>query len=392
MSAPRNTILQGDSLALLKTLPDGCVQTCVTSPPYFGLRDYGTAQWDGGDPDCKHTQPRHTGASTLGMGKGASSHESAVRREEAVPTPYRGKCGKCGARRIDAQIGLEPTLAEYVAKMVELFAEVRRVLRKDGTLWLNLGDSYANDEKWGGATGGKHAQGLHGEPIGRRRRKTDLKPKDLCGVPWRVAFALQDAGWWLRSDIIWAKPNPMPESVTDRPTRSHEYIFLLTKSERYYYNAEAIKEPARWPNGPNSPQSIKSPYGQGFTRNAHAADKQRGHGRRHAGFNDRWDAMSKEQQQSMGANKRSVWTVATHPFPEAHFATFPPTLIEPCILAGSRPGDLVLDPFMGAGTTAIVAVKHSRDYLGLELNPAYIDIANRRLARGVQMTLQEASA
>lgn len=309
MSAPRNTILQGDALAMLKTLPDECVQTVVTSPPYWGLRDYG----------------------------------------------------------VPGQIGLEPTLAEYVARMVDLFAEVRRVLRKDGTVWLNLGDSYASAS----ACDRRNIIG-NGSPDKNSKRPNrlhgGLKEKDLCGVPWRVAFALQDDGWWLRSDVIWSKPNPMPESVTDRPTRSHEYLFLLTKSERYYYDAAAIREPLQ-----------ESSLERGFTYVGRPETSQKmlaakpGEVRANATWRINGYIPT-------GRNKRSVWTVSSHPFPEAHFATFPPSLIEPCILAGSRPGDLVLDPFMGSGTTAIVAVKHLRDYLGCELNPDYIAMAYRRLS------------
>jgi DNA modification methylase len=266
--------------------------------------------------------------------------------------------------------------------MVEVFREVRRVLREDGTLWLNLGDSYAGS--WGAMSHdlsekAKRA-GMNYRPV-TSVKQNGLKPKDLVGIPWRVAFALQADGWYLRSDIIWHKPNPMPESVTDRPTKAHEYLFLLTKSERYYYDAEAIKESAIY-GIPNSPESIKSPYGQGFARRAktRGSDKQSGHGRRHAGFNDRWDQMEREEQCSGMRNKRSVWTIATQPYAEAHFATFPPDLIKPCILAGSKAGDVVLDPFMGAGTTALVAAHYDRSYIGAELNAAYIAMAQNRIA------------
>lgn len=343
-----DTILQGDALAVLRTLPAESVHCCVTSPPYYGLRDYG----------------------------------------------------------VPGQIGLEASVEEYVARLVEVFAEVRRVLRSDGTLWLNLGDSYANDEKWGGVTGGKHAKGLHGEAVGRNRRHTGLKPKDLIGIPWRVAFALQEAGWWLRSDIIWAKRNCMPESVTDRPTRSHEYIFLLAKAERYYYDAAAIREPAKESsiarlNQPTFDQQTGGPKDsktgnrshRKVLENLHArvAYRQRGHSRRHDGFNDRWDHMTKEEQQALGVNKRDVWHVATMPYTGAHFATFPPSLIEPCILAGCPAGGIALDPFFGSGTVGEVAIKHNRHYLGIELNAAYIALAEERLGRGIQRVLWSAS-
>lgn len=375
-----DTIYVGDCLEVMRSWPDKFVQTVVTSPPYWGLRDYGVA----------------------------------------------------------GQMGLEATPQEYTESMVNVFREVRRVLKDDGTLWLNLGDSYAT-----GAGGrGDIGNVFNGKPTrtdapsaGRisRKRPAALKPKDLVGVPWRMAFALQADGWYLRSDIIWSKPNPMPESVTDRPTRAHEYLFLMTKSERYFYDADAIKEPATY-GAPNSPESIKSPYGQGYARRAQAVpsgwdigpgdhrglagcykntdysdgagrndggrhvsggfpkklpegqtnirkarDKQRGHSRRHAGFNDRWDAMVKAEQCYGMRNKRSVWTVATCPFAEAHFATFPPDLIRPCILSGSRPNDIVLDPFMGAGTTALISAQYDRRFLGIELNQEYAAIAERRI-------------
>jgi DNA modification methylase len=306
MNVPRNTILLGDVLERLRALPDACVQTVVTSPPYWGLRDYGVA----------------------------------------------------------GQIGLEPTPAAFVARMVEVFREVRRVLRADGTAWVNLGDSYANDTKWGGESGGMNYTSSAGGYRGQReKRATGLKPKDLVGIPWRVAFALQDDGWYLRSDIIWHKPNPMPESATDRPTRAHEYIFLLSKSARYYYDADAIREPH---TALGRPPGNKSRIYIDRDPNHHAGEKRRPD---HAhSFNEN------------GRNKRTVWTVATAPYAEAHFATFPPKLIEPCILAGSRTGDVVLDPFMGSGTVAMVARQWQRDYLGVELNPAYIEMAERRLA------------
>lgn len=292
------TLYHGDCLEVLRQLPAGSVQCCVTSPPYFGLRDYG----------C------------------------------------------------DGQIGLEPTPEEYVARLVAVFAEVRRVLADDGVCWVNLGDSYANDGKWGGSSGGKHVPALHGNTgIGRGKKSTGLKPKDLIGIPWRVAFALQADGWYLRQDIIWAKPNPMPESVTDRCTKAHEYLFLLTKSARYFWDAEAIAE-----------KSTGRPAWSGdcaFIANS--------------GRND-WSSKDKKPGRET-RNRRSVWTVATQPYSGAHFAVMPPKLIEPCILAGSRRGDLILDPFNGAATVGVVAVQHGRRYLGIELNPEYIRISLDRL-------------
>lgn len=314
-------IRQGDALERLREMADETVQCCVTSPPYFGLRDYGEA----------------------------------------------------------GQLGLEATPDEYVAALVAVMGEVRRVLRADGTLWLNLGDTYAMRAQGASQTNGSHdgVVGRAARPSPRRRMSGDLKNKDLIGIPWMVAFALRADGWYLRSDVIWAKPNPMPESVTDRPTRSHEYLFLLTKSARYFYDHEAIKEGATF-SGPNGAQH--SPYGQGFTRRskqAEYADQPGSVSRRGTGFNERWDET--EADRPLTRNKRSVWTVATKPYAAAHFATFPPKLIEPCVLAGSAPDDLVLDPFAGAGTTGLVALRHDRCFVGIELNPAYCELARRRI-------------
>ena len=308
-------ILLGDCRERLRGLPDGMAQTCVTSPPYFGLRDYG----------------------------------------------------------VDGQMGLEATPDEFIAGMVAVFREVRRVLRDDGTLWLNLGDSYANDGKWGGSTGGKHVSSLHGDSgVGRQKRTTGLKPKDLIGIPWRVAFALQADGWYLRQDIIWHKPNPMPESVRDRCTKAHEYVFLLSKGPRYYFDADAIKAVG----GRRAP-GHKSHKGQAAYENGDAKHRTK------AGlvaYAER--EREREARGEVGAtrNKRSVWTVATQPFKEAHFATYPPELIEPCILAGSPRGGVVLDPFGGAGTTGLVADRLGRNAVLIELNPEYAEIARRRLA------------
>lgn len=273
----------GDVRETLRTVPDGCAQTCVTSPPYYGLRDYG----------------------------------------------------------VSGQIGMESSPAEYVAAMVGVMREVWRVLRNDGTLWLNVGDTYAADrggttppaETLAGGTGGRMADGSRtnrgrrdGYNPSRDARAIGFKHKDLMGIPWRLAFALQDDGWYLRSDIVWAKPNPMPESVTDRPTRSHEHVFLLAKSERYFYDRDAIRE-----NG--------------------------------------------------GRNARDVWTITPESFADAHFATMPPELARRCILAGSRKGDVVLDPFGGAGTTGLAALQHGRRALLCELNAEYVEIQRRRLAQ-----------
>ena len=390
-------LLHGDALTRLATLLAESVQCVVTSPPYWGLRDY----------------------------------------------------------KIDGQLGLEKTPEEYVEHLVAVFREVRRVLRSDGTLWLNLGDSYANDTKWGGAMGGKHASGLHGDQVGRGRRSTNLKPKDLVGIPWRVAFALQSDGWWLRSDIIWSKPNPMPESVTDRPTKAHEYVFLLTKSQTYYYDAEAIKEPSTGWHGSKfhtgktgehqlgRSQKVRSPAGWKTGPGSH--------GSIHA--DGREQEVTYTEIEGATRNARTVWTMATTPYKEAHFATFPEALPDRCILAGTSErgacpkcgapwarvvekgltahdgetnsayekgttanrlaklrqaarerGDeyvnnktttgwaptcecgrddvrpcVVLDPFAGAGTVGVVALHHDRRFIGIELNPDYVAMARARI-------------
>lgn len=268
-------IQQGDALDILRTMPDESVQCVVTSPPYWGLRDYG----------------------------------------------------------VDGALGMESTVTEYVANIVQVFQELHRVLRGDGTLWLNLGDSYVASPNagtgWESSTltqpngrARKIQKAQEAAMLGHRRFE-GLAPKNLIGIPWRVVFALQDQGWWLRSDIIWSKPNAMPESVTDRLTRVHEYVFLLTRSARYFYDAGAIRV--------------------------------------------------------NGANKRTVWAIPTEPFPEAHFATFPKALVEPCVKAGSRPDDIVLDPFAGSGTTGLVALRLNRRFIGVELNTEYCGMARRRI-------------
>lgn len=315
-------IRQGEVLEKLGELPAEYVQCVVTSPPYWSLRDYG----------------------------------------------------------VPGQLGLEPTIEEYVAKIVEVFEEVRRVLRKDGTLWLNMGDSYV-----AGPTG--HQSGISPSTravstaamlrMGGRyrldnirkdaqlaRSHGNLKPKDLCMVPARVALALQACGWWLRSVIIWHKSNPMPESAGDRPTTAHEYIYLLTKSERYFYDAEAIAEPTL--TDERDAQSKWAGLRSGKQKGAEL-------GIWHGG------GSPERLQWRPTRNRRSVWTVATEKYPGSHFATFPTRLVEPCILAGSRPGDLVLDPFCGSGTTLVVALRHGRRALGIELNPAYVEMASTRI-------------
>jgi DNA modification methylase len=404
-------VINGNALSI--PLPDKSVQCVVTSPPYWALRDYGTP----------------------------------------------------------GQLGLEPSPDEYVRNIVTVFREVWRVLRDDGTIWVNLGDTY-NCNTGAGFNGNKRLDIANRSTVIKSKRggkrwgggnanAPNLRPKNLVGIPWLVAFALQNDGWYLRADIIWHKPNPMPESVTDRPTKSHEYLFLLSKSGDtllwrhkrtgewtnqkpppdwiwvnalngtetnvmpcdwdkitfvgrdgksarlwkrinlwagydYYYDNEAVKEPGSLsslerisqPNFDNQTGGDKD-YGNGTNPNRSMrktienykkhVDKQRGHSRRHAGFNARWDDMSKEEQCSLMRNKRDVWTIATVPYADAHFATFPPKLVEPCILAGSKPGDVVLDPFAGTGTVGQVAALHGRKFVGIELSRDYIGLARKRL-------------
>lgn len=336
-------VLQGDCIESLKTLGDESVNCCVTSPPYWGLRDYGTAEWKGGDPKCSHKRDsKHSDSCSTGQ----KNLEGAI--GDGI---YKTECPKCGATRKDSQLGLEETPEEYVANMVKVFSEVKRVLTKDGTLWLNLGDSYAGSGK--GPAGNLKDNGeRHLENVTKPYTDAVLKSKDLVGIPWRVAFALQADGWYLRQDIIWHKPNPMPESVADRCTKAHEYIFLLSKSSKYYYDHEAIMEEASYKDQP-----------RGGSKNRY---EQHEFGGDNKIYNTR--------------NKRSVWTVNTKPYPEAHFATYPKKLIRPCIKAGCPQGGVVLDPFGGSGTTAEVANELQRDAILCELNPKYCELIEKRLS------------
>ena len=308
-----NKIYQGDCIEVLKTFPDNSIHCCVTSPPYYGLRDYGN----------------------------------------------------------DGQIGLEETPEAFVQKLVEVFREVKRVLKDDGTVWLNLGDSYwgggwkGSQTDLSGTKQGTNAGTLCGKDLKKDPKHPIIKSKDLVGIPWMVAFALRADGWYLRQDIIWHKPNPMPESVTDRCTKSHEYIFLLSKSQRYFYDADAIKDRM-------VPSSIKRNQSgwNGNEDRGYVSGKQN-HISKYMGSN-----AAKEAE---FANKRSVWTITTKPFSDAHFATYPEDLIVPCIKAGCPEGGIVLDPFGGAATTALVAHKLRRDWVLIELSPDYINIAEKRL-------------
>lgn len=341
------TLHCGDALSVLKTMPDASVDCIVTSPPYWGLRDYGHAE----------------------------------------------------------QIGLEPTHQHYVSALASLFSEglLMRVLKSTGVAWVNLGDAYAGS--WGAQSrpdgkpmdlieGGDmlSARQIQSHPRGANtgslKRTPGVKAKDLIGLPWHVAFAIQARGWYLRSDVIWSKPNPMPESVQDRPTKAHEYVFLFTKSPRYYYDAAAIREKY----SPSTVQQFDRAYTGEATKNYAAngvqnpsaikkriTDKQRGHTRRHAGFNDRWDSMERTEQMNGGANARTVWSIATEPSPYDHFAVMPRALARRCIVAGCPHGGVVLDPFAGVSTTGVVALQEGRSFVGIELNPKYHAIGRERL-------------
>jgi len=303
---PKYEVLIGDNREKMQNLPEKSVQCVVTSPPYYGLRDYG----------------------------------------------------------VDGQIGLEKTPEEYVNALVDVFREVRRVLRDDGVLWLNLGDSYVSSNGYARAQKEFQREGRNDAPANdrdlRHLHAAGFKTKDLIGIPWRVAFALQADGWYLRQDIIWHKPNPMPESVTDRCTKAHEYLFLLSKSARYFYDAEAVKE------------KIAESTASDRRGNDNGCRTERGYPGQASNGGTRLGAGDSR-------NRRSVWTVATQPYSGAHFATFPPKLIEPCILAGSRPGDTVLDPFGGSGTTAGVALEHGRNAILCELSPEYAELIPERI-------------
>lgn len=539
-------ILVGDVRDKLKELRAGSVHCCITSPPYWGLRDYGTAQWEGGDAECDHLAPLPGGAAASGLARSDNGLTAATVADkiEQRRQQYASSCRRCGARRIDAQLGLEPTIDEWVANMVAVFAEVRRVLRPDGTLWLNLGDGYAGTGRTGGGADGARrgphiGKGNNGKGTWDPPRAAGLKEKDLIGQPWRLAFALQADGWVLRSDIVWSKLNPMPESVTDRPTKSHEMLFLFSKAKW----VGKIPPPPQWRPGADwawlaaiidgegsicfqdrvSERSTRATYSirlsvsntslplldrvehvAGITAartrlrdgginksvyawqitNAKAAiiiqkirpylvakqiqadlaltvhllnqthkggrgkhttsaseqeikqrcsaacsDLNRGRdtdlswftaprlgywtsqpyaydadaireaaeygrrehtgemrsvaqdGRRHT------TGTTKGANPESGRNKRDVWQIATEPYPDAHFATYPTALVRPCIRAGCPVGGTVLDPFLGSGTTMLVAHQEGRDCIGIELNPEYAALARKRCADGLQHQL-----
>lgn len=333
------------------------VQACITSPPYYGLRDYGTGIWIGGNPDCSHKRDSKYSDKTI---TGHANKDLTV--GDAI---YKTVCPKCGSIRKDLQLGLEETPKEYIDNLVEVFACVWDILEDNGTLWVNLGDSYYNYRPGKGQALSKQSvsnslQDLPQDCARRGNKLEGYKEKDLMGMPWRLAFALQDFGWYLRQDIIWHKPNPMPESVKDRCTKSHEYIFLLTKNSQYYFDNNAIKEP-----------SIHS------DRTAGNKNPQKGTNKE--GMEIRGGLLTAQQKSYEYSNKRDVWTVPVKPYSGAHFAVYPEKLVEPMILAGTKVGDIVLDPFFGSGTTGVVAQKLGRQYIGCELNKDYEQLQNDRL-------------
>ena len=359
-------------MEVLDQLPEKSVDSCITSPPYYGLRDYNTGKWVGGDPDCPHKRMTKISKDTDTGHKNMYEHGDVV--GDAI---YKSVCPKWGATREDKQIGLEDSPEEYVESMVEVFRKVRRVLKDEGTVWLNLGDSYVSTHPTGtrdSDTGWKHGELSQGHQARAGGAGGIYKVKDLMGIPWMVALALRADGWYLRQDIIWHKPNPMPESVKDRCTKSHEYIFLLTKQNKYYYDNDAIREPHTWEES--------KPRPSGMERNAQkyrAKVNYGGGGSGFAGHSGSLKADGTSLNHPDGRNKRSVWTVTTKPFTGAHFAVFPPDLIEPCVLAGCPKDGTVLDPFGGAGTTGLVADRNDRNAILIELNDEYAEMARDRL-------------
>jgi len=373
-------ILQGNCLDILKTLESNSVQCVITSPPYWGLRDYKTEpQIFGGEKDknCQHDWQRGYGGLLHENRNNQTGSQDEVAAKK-MPTSHIFKydrigssiCTKCGAWK--GCLGLEPVPELYVQHLVQIFREIKRVLKEDGTVWLNLGDSYVSASSRHsssiqtispmhnprGALMDGNKPDLKGHPI--------LKEKDLAGIPWRTAFALQEDGWYLRSDIIWAKRDAMPESVKDRPTKSHEYIFMLSKNKNYYYDYKAMLEPADY-NGRKSDAMVKKGVRyKGVEGMEHLA---RAH--------ERWPSKTNGIP---ARNKRDVWWVSTTRCKKGkHYAVYPTKLIEPCVLAGSKKGDIILDPFNGSGTTGVVALQHGRDYIGIELNPDYIKLTKERL-------------
>jgi DNA modification methylase len=357
---PDVRVLLGDARERLSEFDADSAQCLVTSPPFWNLRDYGTGEWHGGSPDCDHKRP----AGSLGGLNGFQDHwisaEATAKKVEGYGrVSYAGACGRCGATRLDSQIGLEETPEEWVESLVDVMRAARRVLRPDGVAWIEVGDTYADRA----STAEKGASTLS-RPVPRKTNAlvNGRKAKDLVGAPWMLAFALRADGWYLRSDTIWHRPNPMPESVTDRPTKAHSYVFLLSRSDRYFYDADAIREP----NQPDGRRATKiAGNGAGVTT--------------HENYANRVDA--ERWPNPLGANARSVWSIPPQSSAIEHFAMMPEALAARCIAAGSRVGDVVLDPFMGSGTTALVARRMGRLAIGCELSADFLALSYERLAQ-----------
>ncbi len=463
-------IKTGDCREILETLPEKSVQCVVTSPPYWGQRDYGTTEFTGGDPDCDHIAPVNRTAA--GFNERYHGKKFATDKQGETPGAYVGQCGKCGSEQINAGIGLELNVSEWVESMVQVFRGVRRVLRDDGTVWLNLGDKYTGSGPGGGGWNDPgRAIGNRGFSDRSGSRTPGYKPKDLIGLPWRVAFALQDDGWYLRRDIIWHKPNPMPESVTDRPATAHEYIFLLTKKPKYFYDQDAVTQDVSPGTHARISQDLENQIG---SERAHGGGGKKSNGNMKAVFrspktvaNPKADRIKNNSSFADATampvtqrNLRSVWKIPTQAFGGPHYATYPEKLVEPCIKAGTSeagecpecgkpwrrqtevdyvnkggrtsngprseerkhlpygsPGfakrlekqtsttgwrstcnhedgpvpQTILDPFSGAGTTGLVAVKHGRQYIGIELNPEYAEMSRKRIVAGVGVRSPETS-
>lgn len=399
-------LYEGDVLATLAEMEPESVDCVVTSPPYWSLRKYSGdgAVW-GGDPSHAHefAAVAKNGAISEGYG-GTGRWQHAGHSRDETPddwtrvTRTTGMC-ECGAWY--GQYGLEPSPEMYVEHTLTILRALRRVLKPTGTVWWNIGDGYAAGNRGeylkprvvSPSTAATH--NYADLPLAPHRLpQAGLKPKDMIAMPWRVGLAAQADGWWLRSDIIWAKPNPMPESVTDRPTKSHEYVLLLAKSERYYFDADSIRRPLAAATlhdlatraNPGDHNGATKEIGKSAGLGAGPrvkGDKQRGHSRRHDGFNDRWGHMTKAEQQSTGANERTVWTIPTQPSPLPHFAAFPEALAERCIKAGCPPDGVVLDPFAGTGTTLKVARANRRNGIGIEISAEYCALAAQRLRVGI---------
>ena len=338
----RFTLILGDSCEKLKELPDESIDCCITSPPYYGLRDYGTGTWVGGDPNCTHYRTSKINENNQ------TGHRRMFDKGEAVGDAiYKSVCPLCGAVRVDKQIGLEETPEEYIQKLVYVFREVKRVLKDSGTLWVNIGDSY-NAGPAGSIHGAVQKTNIGSFSTTYTKKIVDsCKPKDLIGIPWMFAFAMRDDGWYLRQDIIWKKPNPMPESVKDRFTKSHEYIFLFSKCSKYYFDIDATME-------------VSKTY----------KDKLK--------YETLFGESTEYKKEYKLRHKRDVWDICVTSGLTEHHAAYPTEIVENCILSGCKPNGVVLDPFNGSGTTGIVANELERDYIGIELSKKYFDLTKER--------------